>query len=218
MKRSEIAAAYDAAAEGYDERHAADAPTRRRTAVVDGLQLAAVRGARRVLELGCGTGRLLAQVEASARIGVDVSPQMLRRAAARGLAVARADAHALPFADGAFDGVIAGKGVFRYLDPDRAFAECARVLAPRGVLALHQYGNRTISLRGRARPQPGLQELGSVEDLTAPAARAGLALQGIHLFRSIRIAPYFLRIPAWVDRRSPVQLWGHCVAILARSP
>ncbi|MCA9674618.1 MAG: class I SAM-dependent methyltransferase, partial [Myxococcales bacterium] len=70
---------------------------------MDEVQLAATRGARAVLELGCGTGRLLAQVDAPVRLGIDVAAGMLAHARARGLAVARADAHALPFADDTFD-------------------------------------------------------------------------------------------------------------------
>lgn len=218
MNRDEIAAIYDHAAESYDARSAVDARSRARTARLDELQLAAARGARRVLEIGCGTGRLLAQVAAATRIGVDVSGEMLRRAAGRGLEVARADGHALPFLDGSFDAVLAGKGVFRYLDPARSFGEAARVLAPGGRLAVHQYGNRTWSPRGRARPEPGLFELAELDDLLEPARDAGLIPEQVRLFRSIRVRPYLLEIPGWLDRRLPVQLWSHCVAIFVRSP
>lgn len=215
-RRDQVAADYDDAAAGYDQGYAADAATRRRTAILDELQVDAARGARRVLELGCGTGRLLVQVDAPTRLGVDVSSGMLARAADRGLAVARADAHELPFADGQFDAVLAGKGVFRYLDPDRAFDEAARVLRPGGVLALHNYGSRTLTRRGRSLPRPGLWELASVAELLAPAERAGFTARAVHRFRSIRVRPYLLAIPAWLDRRAPWQLWSHCVAVFTR--
>jgi len=70
---------------------------------------------RRVLELGCGTGRLLrALLEAGfAAWGIDPSPAMARQAAGalRGLPAAkgrilRACAEALPFSAGAFDSVL----------------------------------------------------------------------------------------------------------------
>jgi SAM-dependent methyltransferase len=205
---------YDRAAAGYDERHAATRAARRRAAVLDGLQLRACRGSQRVLEIGCGTGRLLSQVAAPVRIGVDPSRGMLARAAARGLDVAQGDGNALPFADASFDAIVAGKGVFRYLDPARAFRECARVLTPGGVLALHQYGNRTWSPRGSARAADGVWELGRVGELLDPARAAGFAEKGIYRFRPLRIYPYLLEIPAWIDRRAPVQLWAHVVAIL----
>ena len=204
---------YESNAAAYDERNAATPAARRRAAVLDGLQVHACAGARRVLEIGCGTGRLLAQVRAPVRVGVDPSPAMLERAIGRGLDVARADGNALPFADRTFDAVIAGKGVFRYLDPVRAFAECARILRG-GVLALHQYGNRTWSPRGSARPQPGLWELGSTEEILVPARAAGFHLRAVHVFRPIRIYPYLIEIPTWLDRRSPLQLWAHLVAVL----
>src|SRR5690606_28633707 len=105
--------------------------------------LAAVRGRARILELGVGTGRLLADLARApgtrTAIGVDVSAAMLAEAARKRLAVARADAHHLPFADARFDAILAGGGVFRYLDTPAALAECARVLVPDGVLAIHQF-------------------------------------------------------------------------------
>jgi ubiquinone/menaquinone biosynthesis C-methylase UbiE len=64
---------------------------------------------RRLLDLGCGTGRftvLLGQVFGAPVVGVDGSPAMLReRLAAPGLpiAFASADATALPFRAASFD-------------------------------------------------------------------------------------------------------------------
>lgn len=209
---------YDASADGYDARHAADPRSARRTAALDRLQLAAIGGAQEVLEVGCGTGRLLAQAAAARRVGVDVSAGMLRHAAARGLAVALADAHELPFPDRRFDAILAGKGVFRYLDPARAFAECARVLRPGGRLVVHLYGGRTWSPRRRvARTAAGWFEPTAVGEVVAPAGAAGLAPVAVHLFRSVRVRPYLLEIPAWLDRAAPAQLWSHVVAVLQRT-
>jgi SAM-dependent methyltransferase len=212
-----VGASYDAAADGYDQRHAADAAGRRRTATLDGALLAAVTGCDAVLDLGCGTGRLLAALPAARRLGVDVSAGMLAHARARGLPVLRADAHQLPLATGSVDGIVAGKGVFRYLDPARAFAECARVLRPGGTLALHQYGNRTFTLLGHpVTPQPGVWELGDVRELTVIADSAGFDVVRLRRFRSIRVWPYLAEIPGILDRRLPVQLWSHLVAVLRR--
>jgi ubiquinone/menaquinone biosynthesis C-methylase UbiE len=73
-------------------------------------EFAAPLAGREVLDVGTGTGRAaIVLAAAGARVtGVDASAEMLRvareRAAARGVAVRfdQGDAHALPFADGAF--------------------------------------------------------------------------------------------------------------------
>ncbi len=104
-----------------------------------------VRG-RRVLEVGCGTGRLLAALAAGGRqvCGCDPSAAMLRqtrrRAAGRPpqVALCRARAQALPLAGASCDTVVctfpAG-----YIADERTWAEFARVLA-RGGRAVVVYG------------------------------------------------------------------------------
>src|SRR5438093_10529475 len=64
--------------------------------------------ARRVLDVGCGTGRLAAALAArGARVwGVDASPEMLavaRERVPRGVGLKLGSAEALPFADGWFE-------------------------------------------------------------------------------------------------------------------
>lgn len=216
--RRAIAADYDAGAAGYDARHG-DRVSLARARALDRPLLAATRGAYRVLELGVGTGRLLRQVEAPVRVGVDVAAGMLARARERGLHLARADAGRLPFADRSFDAVVAGKGSLRYLDPERALAEAARVLVPGGALAVHLYGARTWTLVAPPpTTTPGRWELPDTAALTERAGRHGLALAALHLYRPVRVPPYLLPIPRWLDRRLPVQLWGHCVSVFRRIP
>ena len=206
-----IAAGYDVGAAGYDERHGA-ARSITRFQIIDRPQLDAVRNARRVLELGCGTGRLLRQVRAPERIGIDISLGMLSQAPPW-LSRAQADAHSLPFADESFDGMLAGKGTFRYLDYDRAFAECARVLQVGGCLGTHEYAPVTWSPRDLFRSTtkaPPASEL--LERLRAAAASAGLVCDSTHLWRSIRLYPYALPIPEWL----PGNTWSHCVLIFRK--
>ncbi|NPV06795.1 MAG: methyltransferase domain-containing protein [Anaerolineae bacterium] len=100
------------------------------------LALEHVRGPR-VLELGFGTGALL--VEMARRglmpVGLERSAQMQRAAARRlrraGLQVARvrADAAAMPFADGLFDSAVSTFPSGYVLQPT-VLAEVARVLQP----------------------------------------------------------------------------------------
>jgi ubiquinone/menaquinone biosynthesis C-methylase UbiE len=91
-----------------------------------------------VLEVGCGTGLVLARIQRFARSaqGVDLSPGMLERARARGLDVRLGSASELPFADASFD-VSCSFKVLAHVQPiELALREMARVVRPGGhVLA-----------------------------------------------------------------------------------
>ena len=89
-----------------------------------------------VLDLGCGTGDLCDVVTGAgySPIGVDFSAGMLASAHTRA-PLARADALALPVPDASADGVVSGFALRNFVDLDRFFRECARVLRPGGRLA-----------------------------------------------------------------------------------
>ena len=124
-----------------------------------------------VLELGCGTGRILVPVARTGIpvVGVDRSGPMLDYARHRGRRLARAlrpglvraDIRALPFPDRAFAAVMAPYGILQSLTKERDLAatlvESARVLKRGGTLGIDlvpdlpawdEYRNRT-RLRGR---------------------------------------------------------------------
>jgi SAM-dependent methyltransferase len=94
--------------------------------------------AARLLDVGCGTGALIAaQPSARAVVGIDVGEAFLRaaRVAHREAGFVRADAARLPFPAGAFDAA-ASLLVLSFLpDPDRAIAEMKRVTRPGGTIA-----------------------------------------------------------------------------------
>lgn len=104
--------------------------------------LSGVAHPARVLDLGCGTGRLARVLRAAAPgarlVSCDLQPAWLRRAARRGIGdLVCADARALPFPDASFAACVSGLLVMNYLGSADAFAlalrEAARVLAPHGV-------------------------------------------------------------------------------------
>lgn len=108
------------------------------------------------LELGCGTGRIsLPLARSGARlVGIDRSAPMLDRAAARSSSLARrrigrrrgrlnlvrGDIRHLPFADGAFAGVLAPYGILQSLIRERDLSATldavARVVVPGGVVGI----------------------------------------------------------------------------------
>jgi ubiquinone/menaquinone biosynthesis C-methylase UbiE len=119
--------------------------------VVDRL---ALTGAERLLDVGCGTGVLLAEVKRRcpnvAAVGVDADPAILLIARERlrhlgfeaDLEMARADA--LPFSDDAFDQVVSTL-VFHHLSTPvkrAALREIFRVLRPEGRFLLVDFGAR----------------------------------------------------------------------------
>jgi SAM-dependent methyltransferase len=133
---------FDAKAATWPAKYAPDGSLAGRLAqFAEGLADHVAAGGR-VLDLGCGTGNLARAADASGlRVtACDISPEMLRRAAAgdRGGAVdwvcleprwAR-----LPFESAAFDAVVAAS-VLEYVErPIAVLRECARVLRPAGIM------------------------------------------------------------------------------------
>lgn len=102
----------------------------------------------RLLEVGFGSGYLLEQVLARGLCqqvaGLDVSQEMvahvgrrLRRYVAAGKArVGQGDIESMPFSDGQFSALCSVNTLYFWRDPDRALAECRRVLHAGGRLAL----------------------------------------------------------------------------------
>jgi ubiquinone/menaquinone biosynthesis C-methylase UbiE len=101
------------------------------------VRLGRLRGSR-VLEVGCGTGRLAQALAARglARVwAVDASPRMVEQAKSLGVNARVARAEALPFKEGWFDGVVMRMSL-HLADRPRALANAARVLRVGGRLAI----------------------------------------------------------------------------------
>jgi SAM-dependent methyltransferase len=101
-----------------------------------------LRGATRVLDIGCGEGQVSRRAARAAAkplvVGVDPTAEQLVAAAARGGGVlyARGPAEALPFRAGSFDAVVICL-TLEHLDPfEPAVHEVSRVLTPGGRFVL----------------------------------------------------------------------------------
>ena len=133
---------HDAVARGYNSDSGIIAEKNRRVAASLALRLAARAGSIDTVDLGVGDGAMLAQLRdlgiPSRMTGLDVSPEMLRIAAAR-VPVKPVEAPAeralqvLPA--GAFDLVLA-HFIFAYVERRTLLEQARALLAPRGVLSL----------------------------------------------------------------------------------
>ncbi len=101
---------------------------------------------RRLADVGGGTGNYSQALEREGwqPVVVDRSPQMLSRAAAKGLQTIEADATKLPFRDASFDAVMLVSMLHHVADPPAALAEARRILRPGGRLALMVYTREDI--------------------------------------------------------------------------
>ncbi|MCC6195225.1 MAG: class I SAM-dependent methyltransferase [Burkholderiales bacterium] len=117
---------------------------------------ACARARGRVLEIGCGNGRILLPLLAQGidAFGVDASAPMLkelrRKAAAAGLPLraARADARRLPFAPG-FAAIVCAYSLVTYLttrrDLDALLTACRALLVPGGLIVVDAFVPRPVA-------------------------------------------------------------------------
>lgn len=120
-----------------------------------------LRGDEKLLDAGCGTGRLTADLlEALPRghvVGVDLSQNMLNSARAHlaqqfgsRVTLVACDFLHLPF-ERAFDGIVSTAAFHWVLDHDQLFASLRRALIPGGWLEVQCGGGpNLVALRGRA--------------------------------------------------------------------
>lgn len=161
-------------------------------------------GARRVLEVGCGTGHFTEPLSDSGfvTLGLDRSPAMLREARRRGVEsfLVLGDAHRLPLRDRAVD-VTALITTLEFLEsPTRALQESVRV-AERGLVfvVLNRWSLGAASRR--CGPQSGGALLGGARDLSLRQLQQSIEdaaaerLRGLH-WRSTLLPRPFDRLVA----------------------
>lgn len=107
---------------------------------------------RKVLDVGCGEGKLAAALARRGAVvsAVDVDPAMLAAARCRidaddiDVRLCRADGARLPFDDSIFDSVTAVTMLCFVNSPEPVLAEMARVLRPGGALVIGELGRRSL--------------------------------------------------------------------------
>jgi SAM-dependent methyltransferase len=117
---------------------------------------------RRVLEVGPGPGELSERVQRELDaevVAIDVSERMVELCRAREVDARVGDVQELPFADDAFDLVVAAWVLFHVPDLDQGLAQIARVLTPGGSLLAVTNSEHHLA---EAREHAGISMVGRV--------------------------------------------------------
>jgi SAM-dependent methyltransferase len=149
------------------------------------VRLGRLRG-ERILEVGCGTGRLAEALEQRglARVwAVDASEAMVARAKELGVNARVARAEALPFKAGWFDAVVM-RMVLHLVRRAQALEQTARVLRPQGRLVIATEDPDSFDDVWFARFFPSVPEIERARFPGADALRLELAAAG---FESVEI-------------------------------
>ncbi len=130
-------------------------------------------------------------------VAVDLSRAMLERASvnAPDAVRVRADAAALPFADGTFGAIVNLAAIDLYSDPERALAESVRVLARGGRWLASTFV--APQRRRFALARDFWARAAGVRTPTEGAFRSLVASTGLQRLESVRFGSYLL---AWADK------------------
>jgi len=159
----------------------------------------AARDGGMVLEVGTGTGLhglWLLQNTPVRYVGVDASEAMLRLAAKRmeasgtkPVALGIADAHHLPFGDGAFDAAFCSGTLHHLSRPGRGVAEIVRVTKPGGRVAVMEPNWKFPSTFLVGASTPAERNVFKISPATLEAWGRAAGLTGVRLDRVLYTPP-----------------------------
>lgn len=162
----------------------------------------------RVLDVGCGTGALLRQMNARLPnvlelVGVDPAIEMIRLARERAEGIEQflqANAEQLPFADAHFDLVVSTSSFDHWVDQQRGVREAARVLQPDGRFVLADLCAAWLSgshEQGRAR---------TPKAMTETLSRGGFEVERVDTIYRVAGLPLVRAFTARLSETGPAQL------------
>jgi ubiquinone/menaquinone biosynthesis C-methylase UbiE len=186
------------------------------------------RPAARLLDVGCGSGLLLAALgrDTQQRVGCDVRRSLYihTREQVGSVLFTQADATYLPFPDGAFDLVTCLAVIEECMDWRGALQEMARCVAPGGILYVTVTNGRFLTplytlierLGWRVRASAWAYSVSSLR-LTEAQSKAGLSVPALATWRYIHLTPYLARSQwSWL-RLLPLSYLNWCMRSFAPS-
>ena len=164
----------------------------------------------RILEAGCGAGRILRPLEALGfdnLVGLEISPARLRYVDRHGSAAQLVCSDRVPFADGAFDAVATAAVIEHVEHPADWLAELARVTRPGGLVSIttDTFMWRWLQQLGLYRSVQPMDRAIWPTSLIGWGRRAGLELVGCGGFVNVPDQRWFF--PRQLKRLTSLRRW-----------
>ncbi|MBI4674108.1 MAG: class I SAM-dependent methyltransferase [Chloroflexi bacterium] len=184
---------------------------------------------RKILDVGCGTGLLLANLDVplrTCRVGCDVRAELYAHAGARntGIDFIQANVNELPFSHTSFDLVVCMAVMEELANWQDALAIMAYCVRPGGVLYVTMTNGKMLSqlypLLARTGIKRNAAEWSYVHSslrFDERQARYGFGLNELHSWRYVDVTPYLMRANLSFLRAVPVTLLAYTARLIAPS-